>query len=197
MGFPRKEYWSGLPFPSPGDLPNSGIKLGLLHWGQILYCLSHQGIFVCSYVVLHSLNWEIPLGFIIKLFWFPQYSLSEHSHQPPSSQASDSSSWHFQAGLFPRSWSTVNWLHIPKWVPCCQCKVYVPKIFIDLALNREKTLAMELELHVLSPGFESYCVSLASLLISEPQFHHFHRPQERYEVPFMAVDENKGLIWKT
>ena len=27
MGFPRQEYWSGLPFPSPGDLPDSGIKL--------------------------------------------------------------------------------------------------------------------------------------------------------------------------
>ena len=26
MGFPRQEYWSGFPFPSPGDLPNSGIK---------------------------------------------------------------------------------------------------------------------------------------------------------------------------
>ena len=26
MGFPRPEYWSGLPFSSPGDLPNSGIK---------------------------------------------------------------------------------------------------------------------------------------------------------------------------
>ena len=26
MGFPREEYWSGLPFPSPGDLPNPGIK---------------------------------------------------------------------------------------------------------------------------------------------------------------------------
>ena len=25
-GFSRKEYWSGLPFPSPGDLPNPGIK---------------------------------------------------------------------------------------------------------------------------------------------------------------------------
>ena len=24
--FPRKEYWSGLPFPSPGDLPDPGIK---------------------------------------------------------------------------------------------------------------------------------------------------------------------------
>ena len=26
-GFPRQEYWSGLPFPSPGDLPNPGINL--------------------------------------------------------------------------------------------------------------------------------------------------------------------------
>ena len=26
MGFSRQEYWSGLPFPSPGDLPNLGIK---------------------------------------------------------------------------------------------------------------------------------------------------------------------------
>ena len=28
MGFSRQEYWSGLPFPSPGDLPKPGIKLG-------------------------------------------------------------------------------------------------------------------------------------------------------------------------
>ena len=26
MGFPRQEYWSGLPFPSPRDLPNQGIE---------------------------------------------------------------------------------------------------------------------------------------------------------------------------
>ena len=26
MGFPRQEYWSGLPHPSPGDLPDRGIK---------------------------------------------------------------------------------------------------------------------------------------------------------------------------
>ena len=26
MGFSRQEYWSGLPFPSPGNLPDSGIK---------------------------------------------------------------------------------------------------------------------------------------------------------------------------
>ena len=26
MGFPRQEYWSRLPFHSPGDLPGSGIE---------------------------------------------------------------------------------------------------------------------------------------------------------------------------
>ena len=26
MGFPRQEYWSGLPLPSPGDLPGPGMK---------------------------------------------------------------------------------------------------------------------------------------------------------------------------
>jgi len=26
MGFSRQEYWSGLPFPSPGDLPDPGVE---------------------------------------------------------------------------------------------------------------------------------------------------------------------------
>ena len=26
MGFSRQDYWSGLPFPSPGDLPDPGIE---------------------------------------------------------------------------------------------------------------------------------------------------------------------------
>ena len=42
MGFSRQEYGSGLPFPSPGDLPDPG-KPSLLHCRQILYCL-HQGL---------------------------------------------------------------------------------------------------------------------------------------------------------
>ena len=35
MGFSRQEYWSGLPCPPPGDLPDPGIEPGslyLLHW---------------------------------------------------------------------------------------------------------------------------------------------------------------------
>ena len=49
MGFSRQEYWSGLPCPPPGGLPNPGIKptspvalerqvdsLPLSHWGSPL-----------------------------------------------------------------------------------------------------------------------------------------------------------------
>ena len=30
MGFSRQEYWNGLPFPSPGDLPDPGMEPGSL-----------------------------------------------------------------------------------------------------------------------------------------------------------------------
>ena len=60
MGFPRQEYWSVLPFPSPGDLPDPGIKsaspalqAGYLlqhHWGSpqcdVVQSLSHVQHFV-------------------------------------------------------------------------------------------------------------------------------------------------------
>ena len=32
QGFPRQEYWCGLPFPSPGDLPDPGIEPVFLVW---------------------------------------------------------------------------------------------------------------------------------------------------------------------
>ena len=44
MEFSRQEYWSGLSFPSPEDLPNSGIEPGSPHCRQILYHLSCQGM---------------------------------------------------------------------------------------------------------------------------------------------------------
>ena len=64
MGFPRQEYWSGLPFPPPGDLPNPGIEsnspvvpscqadsLPLSHLGNpfnrfVVQSLSHVWLFV-------------------------------------------------------------------------------------------------------------------------------------------------------
>ena len=44
MGFPMQEYWSGLPFPSPGDLSDPGIELGSpASAGVDSLPLSHQG----------------------------------------------------------------------------------------------------------------------------------------------------------
>ena len=47
MGFSRQEYWSGFPFPSPGDFPTQGSNPSLLLCRQTLYPLSHQGSLVC------------------------------------------------------------------------------------------------------------------------------------------------------
>ena len=46
MGFSRQEYWSGLPYPPPGDLPDPGIEpvcpvASALQMDSLL--LSHQG----------------------------------------------------------------------------------------------------------------------------------------------------------
>jgi len=49
MGFSRQEYWSELPFPSPGNFQTQGSNSGLPHCRQTLYCLSHQGsICMCT-----------------------------------------------------------------------------------------------------------------------------------------------------
>ena len=44
MEFSRQEHWSGLPFPSPGDLPEPG----LLHCRQMLYRLSYLYLYRLS-----------------------------------------------------------------------------------------------------------------------------------------------------
>ena len=43
MGFSRQEYWSGLPFPSPGDLPDPGIRLRCPALQVDSLPLNHQG----------------------------------------------------------------------------------------------------------------------------------------------------------
>ena len=42
MGFSRQEYWSGLPFSPPGDLPDSGIEPTSPAWQADSLLLSHQ-----------------------------------------------------------------------------------------------------------------------------------------------------------
>ena len=61
MGFPRQEYWSGLPFPSPGDLPKPGIKPEFSCIGrQILHCLRgrHRGSLSVQGIQVRFLIWK-------------------------------------------------------------------------------------------------------------------------------------------
>ena len=58
MEFSRQEYWSGLPFPSPGDLPNSGIEPG----SPVLqaYTLPWEPPVLCYlYIYKYSREWTI------------------------------------------------------------------------------------------------------------------------------------------
>ena len=76
VGFSRQEYWSGLPFPSPGDLCNLGLNLGLLHCRQMFYCLGHSKapvLFLGSPYPLFSVScgftiWMF-LSFFFLTFW--------------------------------------------------------------------------------------------------------------------------------
>ena len=89
MEFPRREYWSGLPLPLSGDLPNSGIEPlspgSLLHWRQILYCWAtgeapDLSDAISSYLYFHLttmnlmnllLLWVVISSFCILWFFFP------------------------------------------------------------------------------------------------------------------------------
>ena len=44
MGFPRQDYWSGLPWFLQGIFPTQGLNLCLVHWPEDSLPLSHQGI---------------------------------------------------------------------------------------------------------------------------------------------------------
>jgi len=46
MELSRQEYWSGLPFPSPGDLPDPGIEPGSPALQAESLLSEHQGNFV-------------------------------------------------------------------------------------------------------------------------------------------------------
>ena len=59
MGFSQSEYWSGMPFPPPGDLSGPGVSCVsciFLHWQADSLPLSHLGSPVCLSVYLSIYN---------------------------------------------------------------------------------------------------------------------------------------------
>ena len=55
----RQEYWSGLPFPPPGDLPDSGIKLSSLALVGGFFTTEPPGKLLHSVYVNQNIMWYI------------------------------------------------------------------------------------------------------------------------------------------
>ena len=58
MGLSRQEYWTGLPFPSPGHLLHPRMNLHILHWQADSLTLSHPRSPLCTHNHFLSKLWE-------------------------------------------------------------------------------------------------------------------------------------------
>ena len=65
MEFSREEYWSGLLFPSVGDLPDPGIEPRSPTLQAMLYHLSHQGSMLKHLYTLLVLSSSLPHHFMV------------------------------------------------------------------------------------------------------------------------------------
>ena len=65
-GFSRQEYWSGMPFPSPGDLPNPGIEPRSPTLQADALTSEPPGIFSDMYLGLRPIFW---LGCLVFCYW--------------------------------------------------------------------------------------------------------------------------------
>ena len=82
MGFCRQEYWSGLPFPSPGDLPDLGIEPKSLE--RAGKCLTTELLILVNNIFFSwffFFNWSIVdlqfcISFIYTAEWFSYASVS-------------------------------------------------------------------------------------------------------------------------
>ena len=67
VGFPRQEYWSRLPFPSPGYSPSQGSDLCFLHCRWILYHRATREAHFCMFIYI-IICLRIVLWFIFSFF---------------------------------------------------------------------------------------------------------------------------------
>ena len=106
MGFSRQEYWSGLPFPSPGYLPSSGIEPGSpalqadaltseppgKPGGKVIGTTDSNTSLICYLCLQGNLNYSLML-LTIRMYFYPSKLIyfPEYFHGPDSSVQSSHS----------------------------------------------------------------------------------------------------------
>ena len=123
LGFSRQEYWSGLPYPPPGDLPNPGIEprsLNLLHWQGDSFTAGATGKpiplegknyfhFHCRNDYATQSNLQIqhnPYQIINGIFlrtWTKKFTICMETQKTPNSQShleKEKQSWRNQSSWF-------------------------------------------------------------------------------------------------
>ena len=137
MRFPKQEYCSGLPFPSPRDLPNPGIEPCLLHCRQILYHLSHKGSPTTSSVFIQSLS-------CIWFFVTPWTIASQTS-------LSFNISWSLLKLMSIESVMLFNHLILSHW----------PLLLLPSVFPRIRVISKESALHIRWPKYWSFSFSIS------------------------------------
>ena len=146
MGFPRQEYWSGLPFPSPGDLPDPGIETA---WLVDSLLLSHQGSSIFQGTI--SLN----------SFYFRHKVTSLHLQRRPPAQ---SLTCDLHLGVNRITVATQHLVNLVEWSVLTvlfhdACGVFGRVISGARLICKSSLKLMSMKLHI-SCLWRSYCSSV-------------------------------------
>ena len=123
-GIFEQDYWIGLPFPSPGDLPDPGIK----SWSPIFYHLSHQGscpthetrVLMLSLfppISVHSFSELLTRPSLFTLeeiaFYQTKQTKQEKSYKCLSRSGTTSlSTWSYRTNTPAPSHLSIHWAHV-------------------------------------------------------------------------------------
>ena len=120
MGFPKQEYWSGLPCSPPGDLPDPGaepksLTFPVLAGGFLTSSTTWEALKICYHILILTLEWDIHslLQEIFPIqgsnpgilhFWQNLYCLS---HQGSLTRERQS---HIKLSIPSRQWTSISLL---------------------------------------------------------------------------------------
>ena len=155
MGFPKQEYWSGLPFPPPGDLPDPGIKptsITSLALAGALYHRCHLGYNICytcsQFMLLYSRNLTQHCESVNSVSQFSHSVMSDSA--TPWIRSTPGLLVHHQLPEFTQSRPSSQWCHpaiSSSVIPSSSCLLIFPSIGVS---------SNESVLHVRWPKYWSF-----------------------------------------